>query len=106
MKMRLPMIAPFLAFLVTGPVLAADPLRDQVKGLLEAIPETPSALLGEPATPEKLALGKMLYFDPRISESHDISCSTCHNIGMGGVEGRSSSMGHNGQLGGRKCRRY
>jgi cytochrome c peroxidase len=45
----------------------------------------------------------MLYFDPRISESHDISCSTCHNIGMGGVDGRSSSIGHTGQLGGRKA---
>jgi cytochrome c peroxidase len=102
MKMRLPMIAPLLAFLVTGPVLAADPLRDQVKGLFEAIPETPPALLGEPATPEKLALGKMLYFDPRISKNHDTSCSTCHNIGMAGADGRSSSIGHNGQLGGRK----
>jgi cytochrome c peroxidase len=103
MKMRLLMIAPFLAFLMTSPVPAADPLRDQVKGLFEAIPETPPALPGEPATPEKLALGKMLYFDPRLSESHEISCSTCHNIGMGGVDGRSSSIGHSWQLGGRKA---
>ena len=102
MKMRLPMLAAFLAILMTGPARAADPLRDQAKALFEAIPETPPALPGELATPEKLALGKMLYFDPRISESHDISCSTCHNIGMGGVDGRSSSIGHNGQLGGRK----
>jgi len=102
MKLRLPMIATFFALLVTGPVLAADPLRDQVKGLFEAIPEAPPALLGDPPTPEKLALGKMLYFEPRISESHDISCNRCHNIGMGGVDGRTSSVGHNGQLGGRK----
>jgi len=102
MKMRVPMIASFLAFLMAGPGLAADPLRDQAKSLFEPIPETPPALPGEPATPEKLALGKMLYFDPRISENHDISCSLCHNISMGGVDGHSLSMGHSGQLGGRK----
>ena len=102
MKICLPMIASLLAFLVTGPAFAADPLRDQAKGLFEPIPETPPALPGEPSTPEKVALGKMLYFDPRISESHDISCSRCHNIGLGGGDGRTSSIGHSGQLGGRK----
>lgn len=102
MNLRLPVIAPLLAFLVIGPGLAADPLRDRAKGLFEPIPTTPPTLRGERAIPEMLALGKMLYFDPRISEHHDISCSTCHNIGMGGVDGRSSSIGHTGQLGGRK----
>ncbi len=103
MKMRLPMIASALAFLMTGPVLAADPLRDQAKTLFEAIPQTTPVLPGDPPpTPEKVALGKMLYFDPRLSENHDISCSTCHNVSMGGVDGRTSSMGHSWQLGGRK----
>jgi cytochrome c peroxidase len=97
--MRLRMIA-FLALLMAGSAAAADPLRDQAKGLFEPIPETPPSLPGEPATPEKLALGKMLYFDPRLSENHDISCSSCHNISMGG--GGSPSIGHSQQLGGRK----
>ena len=101
-QLTLPMIATALAFLATGSVLAADPLRDQMKSLFEAIPEAPPVLPGEPPTPGNLALGKMLYFDPRISESHNMSCSTCYNIGMGGVDGRMSSRGHNGQLGGRK----
>jgi cytochrome c peroxidase len=103
MILRLSMMAAFLAFLATGSGLAADPLRDQAKGLFEAIPETPPALPGETATPEKVALGKMLYFDPRLSDSHNISCMTCHNIAMGGVDGRSSSIGHSWQLGGRKA---
>lgn len=101
--MRLLIIIPFLAFLTTGSGLAADPLRDQVKDLFEAIPETPPPLPGNPATPENLALGKMLYFDPRLSESHNISCSTCHIIGMGGADGRSTSIGHNWQRGGRNA---
>ena len=90
-----------LAFLASGPVLAADALRDQAKGLFEPVPQTPPALPDEPTTPEKLALGKMLYFEPRISDNHEISCSTCHNLSLGGG-GRASAIGHMGQLGGRK----
>ena len=32
---------------------------------------------------EKEDLGKMLYFDPRLSGSNWISCATCHNPGLG-----------------------
>jgi cytochrome c peroxidase len=101
--MRLPMILPTLVFLMTGAAVSADPLRDQVKSLFEPIPGSPPALPGDPATPEKVALGKTLYFDPRLSESHNISCGTCHIIGMGGSDGRSTSIGHNWQRGGRKA---
>jgi cytochrome c peroxidase len=45
----------------------------------------------------------MLYFDPRLSESREISCSSCHNISMGGGDDRSSSIGHSGHIGGRKA---
>lgn len=100
--MRLSIVASFLAVLATGYALAADNPRDQAKGLFEAIPQTPPALAGEPATPEKLALGKMLYFDPRLSESRDLSCAACHNLSMGGVDGGLLSGGHNAQLAGRE----
>ena len=102
MKMRFPMIASVLALFVTGPVLATESLRDQAKGLFDAIPQTPPALPGEAATPEKLALGKMLFFEPRLSDNHDMSCATCHNISMGGVDGGSLSGGRNAQLAGRE----
>lgn len=96
-------IAPILVLLAAAPAFAADPLRDQVKGLFEQIPKAPPALPGNPATPEKAALGKMLYFDPRLSESHNISCATCHIVGMGGADGRSTSLGHNWQRGARNA---
>jgi cytochrome c peroxidase len=101
--MRLPIFVPFLVILMAAPAAAADPLRDQVKDIFEPIPETPPAQPGNPSTPEKIALGKMLYFDPRLSESHNISCGTCHIIGMGGADGRSVSIGHNWQRGGRNA---
>lgn len=103
--MRVSLIAALAASLMAeaADIAWADPLRDQVKGLFEPVPTSPPPLPGNPATPEKLALGKMLYFDPRLSESHNISCSTCHIIGMGGADGRSTSIGHNWQRGDRNA---
>ncbi len=35
-------------------------------------------------------MGKMLFFDPRLSASHQISCNSCHNVWrLGGVDGQS-----------------
>jgi cytochrome c peroxidase len=50
-----------------------------------------------------VALGKALYFDPRLSESHNISCNTCHQVGLGGVDMLSTSIGHHWQKGGRNA---
>jgi len=43
---------------------------------------------------EKVELGKKLYFEPRLSKSHLISCNTCHNLATGGVDGVSAATGH------------
>jgi len=45
-------------------------------------------------TPEKIELGKKLFFDPRVSKSSLISCNFCHNLGLGGVDGVSKAIGH------------
>ncbi len=37
-------------------------------------------------TKEQIELGKKLFFDPRLSNSNLISCNTCHNLGLGGVD--------------------
>lgn len=42
----------------------------------------------------KVELGKKLYFDPRLSKSGLISCNTCHNLAMGGVDGVGAAVGH------------
>ena len=36
-----------------------------------------------PYTPEKAALGKMLYFDPRVSAGQNMNCASCHNPSFG-----------------------
>jgi len=54
-----------------------------------------------PLTPEKIALGKALYFDKRLSKDNTQSCNTCHNLDTYGVDNQSFSKGNNGGLGGR-----
>jgi len=46
-------------------------------------------------TPERVQLGKMLFFDPRLSGSNWISCGTCHNPALGWSDGLKTGIGHN-----------
>ena len=45
-------------------------------------------------TPERAELGKMLFFDPRLSGSKWISCATCHNPALGWSDGLPTAIGH------------
>ncbi|WP_246696209.1 cytochrome-c peroxidase [Mesorhizobium sp. SARCC-RB16n] len=89
--------------LLTSMAMGQDNLRDDAKSLFDPIPKDPPVLDGNPATSAKVELGKMLFFEPRLSESHNISCNTCHQIGLGGADGRTTSIGHNWQHGGRNA---
>ena len=56
-----------------------------------------------PLTDEKIELGKMLYFEPRLSSSWLISCNTCHNLSLGGIDLMETSIGHGWQKGPRNA---
>lgn len=88
-----------IGLLVPGIAWAADDLVQRAQGLFKPIPEQPPALKGNAITPERLELGKMLYFDPRLSRSWLISCNTCHNVGTAGVDMVETSIGHGWQRG-------
>jgi cytochrome c peroxidase len=64
---------------------------------------TPPVPEDNPQTPEKEELGKLLYFEPRLSQSSIISCSSCHNLGLGGTDRIPTSLGHDFQTGGRNA---
>ena len=53
------------------------------------------------SNPDRIELGKVLYFDPRLSGSNWISCATCHNPAMGWGDGLPTALGHNFQVLGR-----
>lgn len=69
----------------------------------EALPDQPPIPAQNPQTPAKIALGKTLYFDPRLSVDGTVSCNSCHNVMAGGEDNRSFSAGVKGKLGGRSA---
>ncbi|HNS58775.1 MAG TPA: cytochrome-c peroxidase, partial [Nitrosomonas europaea] len=52
-----------------------------------------------PENADMAELGKMLFFDPRLSKSGFISCNSCHNLSMGGTDNITTSIGHKWQQG-------
>lgn len=78
---------------------SADPLRERARALFAPIPAKPPELAGNPASVARVELGKMLFFEPRLSAEHNIACATCHQIGLGGADGRPVAIGHNWQRG-------
>lgn len=52
-------------------------------------------------TDEKIVLGRMLYYEPRLSKNQKISCNSCHQLDKYGVDGEVTSPGHKDQRGGR-----
>jgi cytochrome c peroxidase len=56
----------------------------------------PSEPKENPTTPAKVELGRMLYYEPRISGNGTISCSTCHNPALGWADGLAKGIGING----------
>ncbi len=55
--------------------------------------------LDNPVTPEKVALGKTLYHDNRLSMHNTQSCNTCHNLATFGVDNKQTSIGDLGKTG-------
>ncbi len=49
-----------------------------------------------PTTPEKVALGRLLFFDPILSDDNEISCAHCHHPDLGFSDNRGRSMGNSG----------
>lgn len=78
---------------------AADSLRDHALTLFQPLPDRIDTAFGHPVTPEQVDLGRMLYFDPRISDTGQFACATCHNPATGGDSNRDTSIGHAWQTG-------
>lgn len=95
--------AAVISILVSSQAGAEDDLMKAARRTFKPIPSVVPAAKDNPVTKEKVELGKMLFFDPRISASGIISCNTCHNLGTGGVDAGPTSVGHGWQLGSRRA---
>jgi cytochrome c peroxidase len=73
---------------------------------LEAFGQLPTSLATatNPTTPARVALGRMLYYDMRLSIDSTVSCNTCHPLGGAyGVDHRPVSFGVRAQTGTRNA---
>jgi len=96
-----------VSFLLTFSIFVSCSTRETPgaidPGLLRAFGPLPEVMTSpqNPVTPEKVALGRRLYFDTRLSRDGDISCNTCHPLERYGADGLPVSAGHRGQKGDR-----
>ena len=60
---------------------------------------TASIVPGQEPTAERVALGRELYFDTRLSVDGTVACATCHDVTRGFTDQRPVSEGIDGQLG-------
>lgn len=79
---------------------AADALAVRAAAIFGPLPAD-AANPANPSTDERVALGRMLYYDARLSKNHDIACNSCHQLDNFGVDSEPTSPGHRGQRGGR-----
>ena len=78
-----------------------DDLHRTAQDFFRPIPSMVPSVQGNPVTREKVDLGRMLFFDPRLSASGILSCNSCHNLAMGGADNVETSIGHGWQRGSR-----
>ena len=82
--------------------LEADQIRDEsqlsqlIKSLFVSLP-VEAAPSGYEVTDDLVVLGRMLFFDARLSRSQTVSCNTCHQLDQYGVDNLPVSVGHNGR---------
>jgi cytochrome c peroxidase len=69
------------------------------KSIFKPVPQEAPEIKDNPGSPEKVELGKMLFFEPRLSKGGTISCNTCHNLSTGGDDNLPTSIGHGWQKG-------
>ena len=65
----------------------------------QPLPAQPPIPADNPQSPDKIALGKQLFFDPRLSITGTLSCNSCHNLAAGGEDGRAQPVGVYGRKG-------
>jgi cytochrome c peroxidase len=85
-----------LSGLTAGQAAQADSAYDwQLPGWVPA-PVVPA---DNPMTPEKVELGRYLFYDTRLSADGSMSCATCHVQALGFADGRSTTPGVTGEQG-------
>lgn len=91
-----------VAIMVTFSLAADVQVNRAILGMFQPISEV-AANPENPETQEKIDLGRMLFYETRLSKDRSVSCNTCHDLGSYGDDGASVSTGIAGQKGGRSA---
>ncbi len=83
------------------PLMSTAKVRDDLPWA--PLPKEAAAPKDNPTTKEKIHLGKMLFFDPRLSMDGTVSCNSCHNVMSNGTDSRPFSIGVGAKAGGRSA---
>ena len=88
-----------LVILLAGAAAAVAPAltsRPAAQSRLAALPSTAPAPADNPSTPDRVSLGRLLFWDPLLSGQKDVACATCHHPALGYADGIDLSVGSNG----------
>ena len=66
-------------------------------GKIDALPLSYKSPENNQSTPEKIELGRLLFYDPILSGGKDVACATCHHPEFGYAESLEISIGVNGK---------
>jgi len=80
-----------------GALDRADLSREALATWLPAGFPPPPVPADNPVTPEKIELGRRLFYDPRLSGSGRTSCATCHRPELAFTDGRARALGGLGE---------
>lgn len=85
-------LAATVAFAVPALAVEPDPTTPE-QALARVFSNSPMVEPRAPASPAEVELGRMLFFDPRLSKDGTISCSKCHNPGLAWRDGLPRARG-------------
>ncbi len=71
--------------------------KEAPPGTIAALPEAFLSPPDNPTTPEKVELGRLLFYDPILSGNKDVACATCHHPEFGYAESLDLPIGVNGR---------
>lgn len=90
--------------MVDGVLIPSPPPVDErnpATGLQKAFPAVVQPE-DNPTTPEKVELGRLLFFDPILSDDNTMSCAHCHHPHLGFSDGLPRSLGRGATGAGRE----
>jgi len=100
-KNRILLVCTGLAAAVGASVLSADDgereLLARAQGTFKALP-VDAGTAERPLTPERIELGKLLFFENRVSTDGHVSCAACHLPSYYGTDAMPQAMGNQGKV--------